>query len=180
MDDKNTIFRFSLKRTLPLLGSFLILLLIVVSGFFVGGYNPVLTVIFWLGLLSSGWFSLSDLVARAVVREDGLQIRWLGSRGVRTRLVLWDEIQDLSLLGHMPDVLQLRAGKDVSRAKWTLPAHLALARAVVRQAHLRPHPGNQPSGVDRAFETLQRTRGRNKRYRLQWQWWRVERGLEDE
>jgi hypothetical protein len=180
MDDRDTTFRFPLTRTLPLLGSFLVLLLIVASGFLVGGYNPALTVILWLGLIGSGWFALSDLVTRAIVREDGLQVRWLSSRGVRTRLILWDDVQDLRLSGNMPDVLQLGAGKDVSTNKWTLPAHLALVRAVVRQARLQPHPGDRTPGVDQAFEALQETKKRSERYLLQWQWRRVERELENE
>jgi len=155
-------------------------LLIVVSGFLVGGYHPLLTALLWLGLVGAGWFSLSDLITQAVVREDGLQVHWLGLRGVQTRLIPWDTIRDLSLLGHIPDVLQLGVSKDVSQDRWTLPAHLTLAQVVIRRAGLQPHPSNQPAGADRAFETLQTTRGKSKRYRLQWQWRRAERESQDE
>ena len=176
----NSAFRFPLTRTLPLLGGFVFLLLIIVGSFAAGGYHPVVTVILWLALAGSGWLSLSDLSTQVVVREDGLQIRSLSLRGVRTHLVPWADVQGVSLSGHMPDVLKLWARKGVSISKWTLPAHQALAEAVVRQADLRPDPANEPPGVNQAWATLRETKSRSERYRLYWRWGRVERELGDE
>jgi len=180
MDNKDATFCFPLTRTLPLVGSFVVMLLLVASGFFVGGYHPVVTVIFWAGLVGSGWLSLSELVTRVVVKPDGLQIRWLSLLGVRTRLIYWNDIQKLDLAGHIPDVLQLEAQKDVSRGKWTLPADPALAKTIVWQALLQPHPDNQSPGVDQAFEKLQVTKRKEGRYFLRWQWRRDEKEFEDE
>jgi len=173
-------FRFPLARTLPLLGGFLFLLLIIAGGFVVEGYHPVVMASLWLALLGSGWFGLADLIVRVVVREDGLQIRSLSLRGVRAQLVPWGDIQQIGLSGHMPDVLQLQARKGVSISKWTLPAHLVLAEAVIQQADLKPDPANDPPGVNQAFDTLLRTKGKRKKYGLHWRWRRIERGLGDE
>jgi hypothetical protein len=180
LEEEISNFRFPLTRTLPLLGSFLFLLLIVIGGFAVGGYHPVVTVLLWLGLIGSGWFGLSDLLTQAVIKKEGLQVRSLSLRGVQTRLIPWDDVQELSLSGHVPDVLQLLAHQGVSQGKWTLPAHMNLAQEVVKQAHLEPHRTNQPPQVPQAFDKLRETKGRSKRYLLHWQWKKVERELEDE
>lgn len=177
MDNRGTAFRFPLTRTLLSVAAFLILLLIVVA---VKGYPLAVTVILWLALIGSGWVSLSDLVAQVVVREDGLQIRSLSLRGVQTRLIPWDDVRQLGLSGHTPEVLQLWARKGVSTSKWMLPAHLALAEAVIRQAGLQPDPANEPPRVHQAFDTLRQTRAKGKRYLLHWRWKGVEKELEDE
>ena len=54
MYEKKTTFRFPLTRILPLLASFLFLLMIIIGSLFVGGYHPVVTVILWLALIGSG------------------------------------------------------------------------------------------------------------------------------
>ena len=181
MDDReDMVFRFPLTRTLPLLVAFLFILLIIAGGFVVGNYHPVVTVILWLGLIGSGWFGASDLATRVVIRENGLQIRSLSLRGVQTHLVAWDDVRQLDLSGRMPDTLQLVAQKGVSTSKWTLPAQLALAEAVVRQANLQPDSTNKPPGVHQAFATLRQTRAKSERYLLRWRWRRVERELGDD
>ncbi len=170
MDITHKTFRFPLKRTLPLLVAFLFLMAVIVGAFAVGSYHPIVTVILWLGLIGSGWYSLSDVVARCVVEEEGLRVRLLGLRGVRSHLIPWDAMRQLDLVGYMPDVLQLRTRKGVSRTKWTLPAHPDLAEAVVQGAGLRPDPANESSGAHQAFVTLQQTRGKRNRYSLHWRW----------
>lgn len=180
MDDRDMVFRFPLTRTLPLLVAFLFLLLIIVGGFVVGSYHPVVIVILWLGLIGSGWFGASDLVTRVVVIENGLQVRSLSLRGVQTRLIPWDDVQQLGLSGRMPDVLQLVAQKDVSISKWTLPAQLALAEAVIQRADLQPGPANKPPEVHQAFVTLRQTRVKGEKYLLRWRWRRVKRELGDD
>ena len=180
MYEKKTTFRFPLARTLPLLGSFLFLLMIIIGSFFVGGYHPAVTVILWLALIGSGWVGLSDLLALIVVREEGLQIRSLSLRGVRTTLIPWADVQELNLSGHQRDVLKLLARQGVSISRWNLPAHLDLAQTVVDRADLKPGPDNQPPSVSQAFETLWGARAKSQRYLLYWQWRRVERELGDE
>jgi hypothetical protein len=180
MDNRDIAFRFPLTRTLPLLVAFLFILLIIAGGFVVGNYHPVMTVILWLGLIGSGWFSASDLVTRVIVRENGLQIRSLSLRGVQTRLISWDDVRQLDLSGRMPDMLQLVAQKGVSISKWTLPAQLALAEVVVQQAGLQPDPANKPPGVHQAFVTLRQTRAKSEKYLLRWRWRRVKRELGDD
>lgn len=178
MDNRGTAFRFPLTRTLPSVAAFSILLLIVVA---VKSCPLAVTVILWLALIGSAWVSLSDLVAQVVVREDGLQIRSLSLRGVQTtRLIPWDDVRQLGLSGRTPDVLQLWAIKGVSTSKWMLPAHLALAEAVIRRAGLQPDPANKTPGVHQAFDTLRQTRAKSERYLLRWRWRRVEKELEDE
>lgn len=180
MYDKETTFRFPVVRILPLLGSFLFLLMIIIGGFAVGGYHPVVTAILWLALIASGWVGLSDLLTLVVVREDGLQIRSLSLRGVRTRLIPWADVQELILSGHQPEVLQLKSRQGVSISKWALPAQVALAEAVVQQADLQPDRDSKPPGVNQAFEALLQTKGKRKKYGLYWRWKRVERELGDE
>ena len=179
MDD-NTIFRFPLMRTLPLVAAFLFLLIIIAGGFFVGGYHPLVTVILWVSFASSGWLALSDLLTLATIREDGLQVRSLTLRGLDTHLLPWEDIQEINLTGHTPDVLQLRARQDVSIGKWLLPAHIALAEIVVQKANLQPDKDNKPPRVNQAFDTLLQTKGKRKKYGLFWRWKRVERELDDE
>jgi hypothetical protein len=180
MYEKKTAFRFPLTRILPLLGSFLFLLMIIIGSIFVGGYHPVVTVILWLAFIGSGWVGLSDLLALIIVSEEGLQIRSLSLRGVRTTLIPWADVQELNLSGHQRDVLKLLARQGVSVSRWNLPAHLDLAQAVVDRADLEPGPDNQPPGVSQAFEMFRGTRARSQRYFLYWQWRRVERESEDE
>jgi hypothetical protein len=181
MDDREDMaFRFPLTRTLPLLVAFLFILLIIAGSFVGGNYHPVVTVILWLGLIGSGWFGASDLATRVVIRENGLQIRSLSLRGVRTHLVPWDDVRQLDLSGRMPDTLQLVAQNGVSTSKWTLPAQLALAEAVVQGAGLQPDSTTRPQGVHQAFDTLRQTRTRSERYLLRWRWRRVERELGDD
>jgi len=175
MDDRDIVFRFPLTRTLPLLVAFAFLLLIIAGGFVVGNYHPVVTVILWLALIGSGWFGAADLITQVVVRENGLQIRSLGLRGVQTSLIPWDDIRQLALSGRMPDVLQLVAQKGVSTSKWTLPAELALADAVIQTAGLQPDPANKPPGVGQAFTALRQTKGKSKKYLMWWRWRRVKR-----
>lgn len=173
-------FRFPLTRTLPLLGSFLFLLMIIIGGFTVGGYHPIVTVLLWLGLISSGWLGLSDLLTQVTVRKEGLQIRSLSLRRSWVLVIPWDDIQELNLSGHVPDVMQLLARKGVSTNRWTLPAYPNLAQIVVRQAALQPDRANQPPGVPQAFDKLRTTKAKHERYTLRWQWKRVERELGDE
>jgi len=180
MDNRDTTFRFPLARVVPLLGGFLFLLMIIAGGFAVGGYHPIVMAILWLALVGSGWYGLSDLLIRVTVREEGLQVRLLRLRGMQTHLIPWADVQELSLSGHLADQMQLRAQKGVSISKWTLPAHVALAKAVVQRADLRPDPANDPSGVNQAFDRLFQARGKRNRYGLHWQWRRVERELGDE
>ena len=180
MDETETTFRFAWTRTLPLVGAFLFLLLIVIGGFVSGSYNPIVSMVLWLGLVSSGWLGLADLLARVVVREDDLQIRSLSLRGLRTQLIPWTEVQALSLSGHQPDALKLQAQQGVSISKWTLPAHPDLAQAVVRWAGLQPSPDNQPPGVHRAFGKLRETKSKQQRFLLFWQWARAEGESGDE
>ncbi|MFZ5918172.1 MAG: hypothetical protein ACOYZ7_14615 [Chloroflexota bacterium] len=183
MNDPNNVFRFPLVRVLPLVASFAFLLLIIVGGIVVGGYHPIVTALLWLGLIGSAWFALSDLVSRAEVRDDGLKVQALSLRGIQTHLLPWSEIQELNLSGHMPDALQLLSRSAVSTGKvkkWTLPAHVALAESVVRQASLQPDRQNRPPGVNGAFDTLLQTRGKRKKYGLFWRWMRMERERENE
>ena len=114
------------------------------------------------------------------VREEGLQIRSLSLRGVRTTLIPWTDVQELNLSGHQRDVLKLLARQGVSVSRWNLPAHLDLAQVVVERADLQPDPDNQPPSVSQAFETLWGTKAKGQRYLLYWQWRRVERELGDE
>jgi hypothetical protein len=183
MSEQGKSFRFPLQRTLPLAGSFAFLLLIILGGIFVGGYHPVVTAVLWLALVASGWLALSDWLLQATVREDGVQVRWLNFRGLRRRFVPWHQVMALSLSGHQPDVLQLVARGNVStdkEQKWTLPADVALAEALVERGHLRPDRTNEPPGVHQAFDKLLQIRGRRKKYGLYWHWKRVEGELEDE
>jgi hypothetical protein len=173
MDDRSTVFRFPLTRTLPLLAAFLFLLLIIAGGFVVGSYHPAVTVILWLALIGSGWFAAADLITRVILKEDGLRIRALSLRGVRTSLVPWDDVQQLDLSGRMPDVLQLVAQKGVSTSKWTLPAEPEMADAIVQMAGLQPDPANKPPGAGQALTTLHQTKGKSKRYLMWWRWRRV-------
>jgi hypothetical protein len=174
MDETETTFRFAWTRTLPLMGSFLFLLLIVIGGLVSGSYNPIVSIALWLALISSGWLSLSDLLTLVILREGGLQIRSLTLRGLRTRLISWTEVQALGLSGHQPDALKLRTREGVSVSRWTLPAHPDLAQAVVRRAGLQPSPDNQPPGVQQAFGKLRETKSRQQRFLLFWQWARAE------
>lgn len=183
MSEQGTSFRFPLQRILPLLGSFTFLLLIILGGIFVGGYHPLVTAVLWLALVASGWLALSDGLLRATVREDGVEIRWLGLRGLQTRLVGWHDVLALSLSGHQPDVLQLVARQSVSRGKnqkWVVPGEIRLAEDVVERANLRPDRSNDPPGVNQAFDTLLQTKGKRKKYGMFWLWKRVEGELEDE
>ena len=180
MYDKETTFRFPLSRVLPLLGSFLFLLMIIIGGFFVGGYHPVVMVILWMALIGSAWVGLSDLLTLIAVREDGLQIRSLSLRGLQTHLIPWADVRELSLSGHQREVLKLSARQGVSIGRWILPAHLHLAQAVVERAELRPAPENQPPGVSQAFARLLEVKAKSQRVFLHWQWRKVDRELGDE
>lgn len=180
MYDRDNTFRLPLTRTLPLWGSFLFLLLMIIGGFVAGGYHPIVTALLWLAMIASGWYGLSDLITTVVIREEGLQIRSLSLRGVRTTLIPWDDVQLLSLSGHLPGVVQLKSQQGVSISKWTLPAHPKLAGTVVRQAHLLPDRDNRPPGVSQAFDTLLETKSKSQRRFLHWQWRKVERELKDD
>ena len=180
MDDKTTTFSFPLGRTLPFLASFFFLLLIIIGGLGLGGYHPLVTAFLWLALIGSAWYGLSDLLFRVVVEIEGLHIRSLSLRGLRTSFVPWLDVQTLSLAGPQPDLMKLGARNNVSITRWTLPAHRELAQIVVQRAKLEAHKDNKPPGVTGAFDKLLSTKSKQKRYPLHWQWRRMERELEDE
>jgi hypothetical protein len=180
MNSRDTTFRFPVARVLPLLGGFLFLLMIIAGSFVVGSYPSVVMVVLWILLIASGWYGLSDLLVQVTVREENLQIRSLSLRGVQMDVIPWSNVQELNLSGHMPDELKLWARKGVSISKWTLPAHVALARVVIQRADLKPDPANDPPGVSQAFDRLLQTKGRRDKFGLHWQWRGIERELGDE